>query len=213
MQNFINIDDFILEIRLIHNQLNALLFKNYLKPVKFVVEDNRRIKKKHTLGSFMPNSGYLDQDNSMQIVIYTLCLNGDYYSIIATLIHEMVHQYNFQKGIKDTENNGRHNKNFRDTALSVGLYIEPTVRGDKTNSHGLGFAFTKLSDYLKHIIDNKLDFNKEVLKLKHHAALNIKEDKRIAYRCEGCDFRVTTKQNVRLKCLDCNLELLKTIKS
>ena len=48
-----------------------------------------------------------------------------------TLLHEMAHAVNIAKGVKDCDTNGRHNKNFKNTAESVfGLTIsEDGARG------------------------------------------------------------------------------------
>lgn len=44
---------------------------------------------------------------------------------ITTLMHEMVHLYNIQNGIKDTTRSGLyHNKNFKQTAEAHGLEVE-----------------------------------------------------------------------------------------
>ena len=47
---------------------------------------------------------------------------GDPYE---TLIHEMAHHLNHQRGIKDVSGNGYHNKHFKKTAESAGLETIP----------------------------------------------------------------------------------------
>ncbi|QBQ07711.1 hypothetical protein SGLAD_v1c05120 [Spiroplasma gladiatoris] len=206
------IDDIILELSSIHHQLNILLFNNTLKKIKINVADNIRAKNKLTKGHFEAFSNW--EDSGMQITIWTLSLNGDPYSVIEVLIHEMIHQWNFQNSIKDVENNGRHNKNFRDTALKYGLELPKTIRGKGTNDHGKGFNRTTLSNYLRDIIKNKLDFNWKVLEFKHKYAINYSPTnykKRYRYNCL-CNSRdkntymvkFTSSILLNIKCLDCN---------
>ena len=45
-------------------------------------------------------------------------------NVVATMLHEMVHLYNIQTGVKDTSRGGMyHNKRFRDTAETVDLQV------------------------------------------------------------------------------------------
>lgn len=217
MENIL-LEDFIIELSSLHHQLNGILFKNELKPVKIAVENNVRKHKKLTLGHFSPREGWID--GQMQITIWTLALNGDVNNIIGILVHEMVHQFNYQNGIKDVENNQRHNKKFRDAALNYGLLsIKKTVRGENTNSHGMGFAFTFPSEKLIEIIDTKLDFNREALKLKHTYGIyrdqkKYRTTKRDAYMCPECELIIFCTQNnksVNILCLNCNKRLIHKI--
>ena len=100
---------------------------------------------------------------------YELNLGADYLSrpieqVVSTLIHESVHLYCLQNGIKDTSNRGvYHNKTFKQIAESKGLSIsrherygwtvtEPTeetidfcIRNDLTDikvTRNTGFMFT-----------------------------------------------------------------------
>ena len=57
--------------------------------------------------------------------------------ILCTLVHEMVHEYHLENGIKDTSQK-IHNKNFKKEAERVGLHVE---RGQ-----GVGFGCTSPTD-------------------------------------------------------------------
>lgn len=62
-------------------------------------------------------------------------------NVVETLLHEMVHIYNMQNGIKDTSRgNTYHNKKFKEKAESVGLLIE--------HSEKYGYTRTMPSDAL-----------------------------------------------------------------
>ncbi|ARU91572.1 hypothetical protein SCLARK_00969 [Spiroplasma clarkii] len=208
------LEDVITELSSIHRQLNEILFDNKLVQVKIAVENNKRQSKSLMLGHFNPNDGWLD-GNKMQISIWTLALNGDYYELIGILVHEMIHQYNYQNGIKDVENNQRHNKKFKTAAISIGkLYIEPTIRGSKTNAHGKGYAYTKTSKELRQIIDKQLDFNKAALQIKHKYAIVGDQrgyEKRNKYTCSGCKLVITSsRSDLSLLCLNCCTLIIKT---
>ncbi|QGS51951.1 SprT-like domain-containing protein [Spiroplasma tabanidicola] len=207
--NEIKIDDIILELTSLHRQLNHLLFNNELKELKINVADNIRSKNKLTKGHFEPRSKWEDED--MQIIIWTLSLNGDPFYVIEVLIHEMVHQWNYQNNIKDVENNGRHNKKFRDVAIKVGLSIPKTIRGEGINDHGKGFNRTSISKDLMKILEKELDFNREVMQFKHQYALDYEPksyNKRFSYYC-ACDYyknvKFTISKKLNILCKDCNV--------
>jgi hypothetical protein len=51
-------------------------------------------------------------------------LNREPGAVFGTLLHELAHAYNLANNIKDTDSNGRHNKNFQKTAEELfGLNI------------------------------------------------------------------------------------------
>ncbi|AGR41219.1 SprT-like domain-containing protein [Spiroplasma taiwanense] len=196
------IDDLILELHSIHNQLNKILFDNSLQPIKINIETSIR-KNRLTLGHFSTSKDWSDKRN--QITIWTLALNGDYLKIIGVLLHEMIHQFNFENNLKDTENNQRHNKNFRNTAINIAkLKI-------KSRDVRLGFAYTELSEELIWLINNRIDFNINVFKkLIHKDAIEHTPkgyNKSKKYICKGCNTIInnTREKELNIKCLDCNL--------
>lgn len=66
--------------------------------------------------------------------------------IAETLLHEMAHLYNAQKGVKDTSRSGTyHNKRFKETAEKHGLHV------GRDSSHG--WAITTLNNEAKSIVD------------------------------------------------------------
>lgn len=79
-------------------------------------------------------------ENTYELNIGAGTLNRPIENVVSTMLHEMVHIYNLQKGIQDTSRGGSyHNKKFKDKAESVDLKIsyhdkygwtitEPTVK-------------------------------------------------------------------------------------
>lgn len=101
------------------------------------------------------------KDNTKDQYFYEITICAEYLyrnilEICATLLHEMVHLYNLQKGIKDTSRgNTYHNKRFKQTAEKRGLIIDYDKR--------VGWSVTWLNDEAKTFIDQHV--NREVFTL------------------------------------------------
>lgn len=84
---------------------------------------------------------------------YQISLNAEYLSnqtdeIIGTLLHEMVHLFNLQNGIKDTSRSGYyHNKSFKESAEARDLIAEKV--------DGSGYSKTSLSDDAVEFVKNR----------------------------------------------------------
>ena len=71
------------------------------------------------------------------------------YYVVATLLHEMVHYYNYERGVQDcSRGNTYHNKHFRDAAEARGLHVE---RSDK-----YGWAITEPTEELLDFVAKRL---------------------------------------------------------
>lgn len=65
------------------------------------------------------------EESKYEINISSATLDRPIEETAATLLHEMVHEYNLENGIKDTSNNGvYHNKRFKEQAEAHGLVVE-----------------------------------------------------------------------------------------
>ena len=65
------------------------------------------------------------EERRYEINISSASLNQECAFLAGVLVHEMVHEYCAEHGIKDTSNNGvYHNKNFRHIAETHGLEVE-----------------------------------------------------------------------------------------
>lgn len=83
------------------------------------------------------------EERRYEINISSASLNQECAFLAGVLVHEMVHEYCAEHGIKDTSNNGvYHNKNFRHIAETHGLEVEHhpkwccTIKVDIENSKG-----------------------------------------------------------------------------
>ena len=65
------------------------------------------------------------EERRYEINISSASLNQECAFLSGVLVHEMVHEYCAEHGIKDTSNNGvYHNKNFKHIAETHGLEVE-----------------------------------------------------------------------------------------
>lgn len=82
-----------------------------------------------------------DGSESYELNIDAGTMNRPIESVVSTLLHEMVHIYHLQNGIKDTSRGCTyHNGKFRDKAVEVGLHMEHDKR--------IGWSITSPSDEL-----------------------------------------------------------------
>lgn len=130
-----------------------------------------------------------------------------------TLIHEMVHLLNVQRGIQDCSRGGLyHNKKFQDTAERCGLIVEKDKR--------YGWCITKLSEetstWLRTAFPNEEGFRI----FRNHGIINDPADEECEddgspvaaaksstkrYICPGCGTIIRATKEVRVTCTDCKL--------
>ena len=118
--------------------------------------------------------------------------------VVETLLHEMVHQYNFEQGVKDTSRNGwYHNEAYRKAAEAHGLTV--------TKSAKYGWCETKLTeDLAKWAEDNftKFDLQRRVLE---KAKRKTVKSHSIKYTCPCCGNSVRATKAVNIRCADCDI--------
>lgn len=75
-------------------------------------------------------------DDYHEIKLGTESLSRGPVPTLGTILHELSHAVAFERGVKDTSNNGRyHNSKFREIALDMGISLEsaPTIGWSKTD--------------------------------------------------------------------------------
>jgi len=127
--------------------------------------------------------------------------------VIATLIHEMTHQYNFINGIQDCSRGATyHNKMFKIAAEAHGLIVE--------RSEKYGWCITSCSDELfQWILDNELediqlnrnDLDAEIISggTRKRTATGTRASHSIRYHCPKCNAIVRATRVVNVICGDC----------
>ena len=135
--------------------------------------------------------------------------------VAATLLHEMVHYFNYENGIQDcSRGNTYHNKKFKAAAESRGLIVE---HHDK-----YGWTITKPSDELlefvlrnelSDILINRNDFSSfQIPGTGTHNGAGVTVPPRPSssrkYVCPCCGQSVRATKVVRIACLNCMLQMV-----
>lgn len=134
-----------------------------------------------------------------------------------TLLHEMIHLYCAQNGIKDTSRGGTyHNKKFRNECLKRGFYFS-----DDKPDKKYGWAFPKITEETKELC-RSFNINEEAFKI---ARLKPGEEqsqeegeekgesrsrkKSFKWVCPGCTLIIrSTKESINVMCADCKEHLI-----
>jgi len=102
--------------------LNERFFENALSRPTITIQSTPRAYGHFSLN---PNTWVSVTGNSNEINIGAGTLSRPIENVAATLLHEMVHYYNYGKGIQDcSRGNTYHNKRFKAAAESHGLHVE-----------------------------------------------------------------------------------------
>jgi hypothetical protein len=215
----IKLSETVKKLEFLFDEINSYLFDNVLiKPVIAINPDRRGSKGGYTLGWFTLYKAWKvnstdDENNGGYYEINVTCdyLNRPFAETVATLIHEMVHLYNLQMGIKDCSRwgNAYHNKRFAQAAQKYGL----TVKYNKSR----GFNETKLNEDTAHWINTR--FPNESFNLyrgggKKRGAgpeddiQDLKQQSSRKYICPDCQTIVRATKCVNIICGDCNVSFV-----
>lgn len=159
-----------------------------------------------TYGHFTPWKSWESEDGKKmcEINMGAETINRPIENTIATLVHEMVHQYCYEHEIKDcSRGNTYHNKRFKEEAEKRGLIIEYSPR--------IGWSKTTPGDAIKKMVaDGVFD---ECEKELHRIASGLtKPGKKKAsstrkYLCPSCGCSVRATKEVHISCIDCDEEM------
>ena len=135
--------------------------------------------------------------------------------VAATLLHEMVHYWNYIHGIQDcSRGNTYHNRKFKAAAEAHGLIVD--------HHEKYGWTITKPSDELLEVI-LKYDLTDILLNRNEFSGFQItgtgthdggfaggapKKSSTRKYICPCCGMIVRATRNVNVACLDCDEQLL-----
>ena len=144
------------------------------------------------------NSGYYE------INICAEHLSRPYIDTCTTLLHEMVHLHNLQKGINDTSRAGMyHNKKFKQAAEEHGLIVSKDIT--------YGWCITELSPETNRWIldtcpyeDNFSIYRFNIQKMKDLSKQSTKQSTR-KYVCPICGNIVRATKDIHVICGDCNV--------
>lgn len=145
--------------------------------------------------------------------------------IFNTIVHEMCHLVNIQRGVQDCTNSQRHNKKFKEVCDRVGLYCEQMGRFGWAATHEPGKNSnelkTILSAYIEHGNPAALEMQRKDYALKitkggsseegagggDESKPKKKKTNQRKYVCPHCGTSVRATKDVRIMCADC-MELM-----
>lgn len=136
--------------------------------------------------------------------------------VVATMLHEMIHFYNYSKGIKDCSRGYTyHNKNFRLAAEERGLQVQ--------HSEKYGWSHTSpTEELLDFVIDNSLT---DIMLSRNEMSFSpisgtgthsgtpttgrtTKPSSTRKYICPCCGMSIRATRSVRIACMDCDRQML-----
>ena len=135
--------------------------------------------------------------------------------VVSTLLHEMVHYYNYEKGIQDcSRGNTYHNRKFKEEAERRGLNVE--------HSDKYGWSHTSPSDLLldfvlendlSDILINRNEFSGfQMGGTGTHNGTPItptaKKSSSRKYICPCCGTSIRATKKVNIGCLDCGVPMI-----
>jgi hypothetical protein len=131
-------------------------------------------------------------------------LNRPVENTLATLVHEMVHLYNMQKGVQDcSRGNTYHNRKFKEEAEKRGLIIE----FDKRIGWSLTTPAPLLIDFIKERGWEKLDMFRDYNGWKG-AGTGKKPSSTRKYTCPVCGQSIRATKEVNVICGDCMVKMV-----
>ena len=134
--------------------------------------------------------------------------------VAATLLHEMIHYYNFENGVQDcSRGNTYHNRRFKAAAEARGLIV--------THSEKYGWSHTEpgeeLLDFILEtgltdiLISRNEDSGFHITGTGTHSGAaggppKISSTRK--YICPCCGNSVRATKNVNIACMDCNMQMI-----
>jgi len=186
--------------------LNEHFYNGELKETIITLNFNERPRRALNWCKAKDNMHHTN-DISYELEIYSELFNLSALQISQEIMHEMVHLYNLQHGIKDCAPTKKsyHNENFKIEAIKHGLSID-----QHTSKHG--WSDTYLSESAKEFI-NSIGMNMDVLRLvrtskkTEYPSDGVPKGNSYKYQCSECGTSVRATKVVNINCGDCNVKM------
>ena len=198
----------------IFDLLNAEYFENELSRPTITIQST---PKAYGHFSLKDDTWVSTIGNSHEINIGAGTLSRPIEEVIATLLHEMVHYFNYVKGVQDcSRGNTYHNRKFRDAAEAHGLLVD--------HHEKYGWTITSPSDELLEVI-LKYDLTDILINRNEFGGFQItgtgtnngaptvvgitpRKSSSRKYVCPCCGMSIRATRVVNVACLDCDEQLL-----
>lgn len=193
--------------------LNAEFFENVLSRPTITIQST---PKAYGHFSLRDDTWISTLGSTHEINIGAGTLSRPIEEVAATLLHEMVHYYNYELGIQDCSRGSTyHNRHFKEAAESHGLLVQ---HHDK-----YGWTITKPSDRLLEVIlkyglsDILLNRNEysgfSIAGAGNHSGADFgsatpRKSSSRKYACPCCGMSVRATKLVNIACMDCDEPLL-----
>ena len=227
----------VVELEGMYNLANNILFASKDIKVELPVLITIQSRGKHNaLGWVTSQKAWIDgkgEDFAYELNVAAESLARPAADIFNTIVHEMCHLVNIQRGVQDCTNSQRHNKKFKEICDKVGLYCELMGR--------YGWAAThepeKNSDELKAILSAYMEHGNPAalgMQRKDYAVKVTKggsgeegaggenagtstpkkrKSNQIKYVCPHCGTSVRATKQVRIMCADCMELMIPAVKN
>ena len=136
-------------------------------------------------------------------------------NIVATLLHEMVHYYNYINGIQDcSRGNTYHNKRFKAAAEARGLIVDYSERYGWSHTSPADELLDFVLEYgLTDILISRNEFTGfQITGTGAHSGTGITPPRKTSstrkYICPCCGNSVRATKLVNIACLDCEKQML-----
>ena len=227
----------VVELEGMYNLANNILFASKDIKVELPVLITIQSRGKHNaLGWVTSQKAWIDgkgEDFAYELNVAAESLARPAADIFNTIVHEMCHLVNIQRGVQDCTNSQRHNKKFKEICDKVGLYCEQMGR--------YGWAAThepeKNSDELKAILSAYMEHGNPAalgMQRKDYAVKVTKggsgeegaggenagtstpkkrKSNQRKYVCPKCGTSVRATKDVRIMCADCMELMIPAVKN
>ena len=134
--------------------------------------------------------------------------------VVATLLHEMVHYYNYVCGVQDcSRGNTYHNRKFKEEAEARGLVVERSERyGWSNTSPSEALIDFVLDNGLTDILLNRNEESGfQITGTGTHSGSSFTTTKKSStrkYICPCCGMSIRATREVNIACLDCDEQMV-----
>ena len=198
--------------RLVFDLLNEEFFESELSRPTITIQSTPKAYGHFTLSS---DTWISKLGGTHEINIGAGTLSRPIENVCATLLHEMVHYFNYENGIQDTSRGGTyHNKRFKTEAEARGLIV--------AHSEKYGWSHTSPSDELldfvlinglTDILINRNEFSGfQITGTGTHSGTFVAPPRKPSstrkYICPCCGMSVRATRTVRIACMDCSEQMI-----